>query len=199
MRNQLTLDALTRELQMNCGDILAACKAVGVSLIFVNQWRKDDKEVHETLIEAERVGTQGLVSAAIQRAVRGVEEDVYFKGAVVGQKTVYSDGLLQTLLKAKVPEFSKDNEGGGGVQVNVNVANLMPRAATYDEWLQMKNATAAHLEAQKSLPAPTDEVIEVEYVGVAPGHTDLMVAPEVIDAADFGEIPDNTLFAGIEL
>lgn len=153
MRNEATLTALCSELQRNCGDELAACKAVGVSLIFVNQWRKDDKEVDKQLREAERVGTQGLVSAAIRRAVHGVEEDVYYKGEVVGQKTNYSDGLLQTLLKAKVPEFAKD--GDSAPTVNVNIANLMPRANSYEQWLAMKDQTLA----PKALPAP----VEAEY------------------------------------
>lgn len=158
MRNEITLSALTVELQRNCGDTLAACQAVGVSLVFVNQWRKDDKKIDEILLEAERVGTQGLVSAAIQRAVHGVQEDVYYRGIVVGEKTNYSDGLLQTLLKAKVPEFAKDGDGSG-VQVNVQIANVMPRAANYEEWLRMKDQTA-----NRALPAPDgSDVIEAEF------------------------------------
>lgn len=179
MRNEATLNAIASELQRNCGDILAACKAVGVSLLFVNQWRKDDKIANEKFTEAERVGTQGLVSAAIQRAVHGVEEDVYYKGAVVGHKTSYSDGLLTTLLKAKVPEFAKEAEGGS-VNVQVNVANLMPRATSYEQWLQMKSSTLNKAlpppdERENALEAlgrvmcePSDDVIEAEYVEVEP-------------------------------
>lgn len=165
MRNETTLASLESELQRNCGDILAAAKACGVSLIFVNQWRKDDKTTDARLLEAERVGVQGLVSAAIQRGVHGVEEDVWYKGEAVGTKRVYSDGLLQTLLKAKVPEFAKDGEGAG-VNVQVNVANLMPRAASYDQWLEMKAKTLAKPSA--ALPAPVDDVIEAEYAEVKP-------------------------------
>lgn len=164
MRNETTLAALERELQANCGDDLAAARAVGVSLIFVNQWAKDDKDVASRLQEAARVGAQGLVSAAIQRAVRGVSKGVYFKGVRVDEETVYSDGLLQTLLKAKVPEFAKDAEGTGAVNVQVNVANMMPRATSYDEWLQMKSSTLA----KPALPAPNPEdVIEAEYVEIS--------------------------------
>lgn len=161
MRTQLTLDAIAIQLQQNCGDMLAACKAVGVSLIFVNQWRKDDKKVDEVILEAERVGTQGLVSAAIARGVEGVDKAVWYKGQIVGYEKQYSDGLLQTLLKAKVPEFAKDGEGTG-LQVNVQVANIMPRAANYTEWLAMKDQTV-----NRALPAPNnDHVIEAEYVTV---------------------------------
>lgn len=184
MRNEITLNALATELQRNCGDTLAACRAVGVSLVFVNQWRKDDKVANEILSEAERVGTQGLVSAAIQRAVHGVEEDVYYKGEVVGQKVNYSDGLLTTLLKAKVPEFAKDSEGGN-VQVNVNVANIMPRAANYSEWLAMKDQTV-----NRALPSPTvDDAIDAEYV-----------PSETAEAVEFlMRPPTNDPFKGIEL
>jgi hypothetical protein len=176
----MTLSAIATELQRNCGDILAACKAVGVSLVFVNQWRKDDKTVNDTLTEAERVGTQGLVSAAIQRAVHGVEKGIYYKGIRVDSETVYSDGLLQTLLKAKVPEFAKDGENGG-VQVNVNVANLMPRATSYDEWLTMKTQTLAP-------PADREKSLE------ALGH--IMCEPAI--DAEFTEVPQHA-FAGIDL
>lgn len=148
MRNELTLGRLCQELQSNCGDLLRASQAVGVSLIFVRQWAKDDQKVAEKLKEAEQVGVQGLVSAAIHRAVNGVQDDVYFKGCVVGQKTNYSDGLLTTLLKAKLPEFTASE--GGGVHVNVNVAQIMPRAEKYDDWLAMKDATLA----TRALPPP---------------------------------------------
>lgn len=158
MRTEMTLSLLAEELQKNCGDMLAACRSVGVSLIFVEQWRKDDRTINEKLSEAERVGTQGLFSAAIQRGVHGVDEDVYYKGIVVGQKKNYSDSLLMGLLKAKIPEFSKDSEGSS-VQVNVNVANIMPRATNYQEWLTMKQQTLAP-------PAVQEEVIDAEYVEV---------------------------------
>lgn len=159
MRSETTLEHIENQLQRNCGDMLAAARAVGVSLIFINQWRKDDKIVNDRLTEAERVGTQGLVSAAIERAVHGVNKDVYFKGEVVGQQKEYSDGLLQTLLKAKVPEFAKDGEGGGGVNVHVSVANIMPRAKTYGEWLSMKRATVD----APALGHDSTEIIDVEH------------------------------------
>lgn len=168
MRTEMTLSLLCDALQKNCGDVLAACKTVGVSLIFVNQWRRDDSKVHEQLLEAERVGVQGLYSAAVERAVKGVPEDVYYKGDVVGTKINYSDGLLNLLLKAKLPDFAKDAEGGGA-HVTVNIANVMPRAENYDQWLAMK---------QKTLAAP----------GVA-------IAPPVVDA----EFTEVSAFQGIDL
>lgn len=159
MRTEATLSRICDELHKNCGDMLMACQTVGVSLAFVRQWRKDDPEVDNALKEAEQVGTQGLVSAAIQRGVHGVEEDIYYRGEVVGSKRNYSDSLLTLLLKTKVPEFKQ--EEGGGVNVNVNVANIMPRAANYEEWLRMVDSTAA----KGALPPPQTP-IDVEYTEV---------------------------------
>lgn len=184
MRNEATLSAIILELQRNCGDTLAACKTVGVSLIFLNQWRKDDPKVNETCLEAERVGTQGLVSAAIQRAVHGIEKDVYYNGRVVGQEVAYSDSLLNTLLKAKVPEFAKDAENRA-VQVNVNVANIMPRAANYADWLAMKDQTIS-----RALPAPdADREASLEAI------SHIMCEPPI--DAEYVEVP--LAFRGIDL
>ena len=177
MRNELMLTAIEAELQRNCGDMLAAAQACGVSLIFIRQWAKDDEKVAARIKEACEVGTQGLVSAAIKRAVRGVEEDVYFKGEVVGQKTVYSDGLLQTLLKAKVPEFSKDGENGG-THVTVNVANVVPRAENYEQWLAMKQATLS--KPVEQLPAP----VEAEYTELTPGETAAYIMRNPLEGLD---------------
>jgi hypothetical protein len=158
-RTQATLDALVAELQGNCGDLFAACQRTGVSLIFVRTWMKDDKEVAAQLVEAERVGAMGLQSEAIRRATVGEEKGVYFKGERVGTEYVKSDGLLQTLLKGRLPDiFGKDSEGLGGITANGNVQiNIMPRAANYDEWLTMKESTLAlrsRNEAAAALPAP---------------------------------------------
>ena len=166
MRNDITLFKLINHLQENCGDMLEACRRTGVSLIFVNQWRKDDPDVNEKLLEAERVGTQGLVSESIRRAVHGVEKGVYYKGERVDTEQQYSDGLLQTLLKAKVPEFAKDGEGGSGAHVTVNIANVMPRAENYEQWLAMKKATLE--KPKEALPAPNIEVVDAEFVEVKP-------------------------------
>lgn len=187
MRNETTLNALASELQRNCGDTLAAAKAVGVSLIFVNQWRKDDKQVDEQLTEAERVGTQGLVSAAIQRAVHGVPKGIYYRGLHVTDEMQYSDSLLNTLLAAKLPEFKKGAEGGAGVQVNVNVANLMPRADNYQQWLEMKQQTLA--KPVEALPPPSEEAIAAAWI---------MARPDAIDA-EYEEILPVPAFAGIDL
>ena len=163
MRTAMCLAALVQQLSTNCGDMYEACRAVGVSLLFVNSWRSDDKEVDERLSEAERVGLQGLASIALQRAAHGHNEDVYYQGDVVGTKVVHHDGLLIKVLAAKIPEYAKGEGGGIGTTVNVNVAQIMPRAGSFDEWLDMKRRTLEDREDDRvaALPAPRNvEVLE---------------------------------------
>lgn len=139
MRTDENLTALSNELQKNCGDMYAACKAVGVSAAFVLRWIKDDKEACEILEESQRVGWMGLESEATRRAT-GYDEDVYYKGESVGVKKVYSDSLLAKLMEARVPAYTKKVDAAqtfnGPTQINI-----MPRAETFDDWLKMKDET----------------------------------------------------------
>jgi hypothetical protein len=142
LRTDTKLAELVHALQGNCGDLYDACRQCAVSLIFVRTWMKDDKDVHAAIVEAERVGALALQSAAIQRAVHGVEKGVYFKGERVDTEIQYSDGLLTTLLKGRLPEvFGKEAEGGLSIAGNNVQVNIMPRANSYDEWLAMRDST----------------------------------------------------------
>lgn len=162
MRSEETLSALIEALEGNCGDFYGACKECRVSPAFVRTWMKDDPKIAEALDCAKQVGAMRLESAAISRAVKGVKEDVYYQGEVVGKKRVYSDGLLQFLMKGRLKEtYGAD----AGASVNLNLTNaiqIMPRATTYEEWLQM-----AAMPQQAQLPAP-EQVEEAEFSVVLP-------------------------------
>lgn len=141
-----------------------------VSPVFVRQWMKDDADVREQLTEAERVGALELHSEAIRRAKYGVEKGVYFKGERVDTETVYSDGLLTTLLKGRLPEiFGREAEGIGAINAIGNVQiNVMPRADTYDDWLRMKDATLQRRDKQdaEARALPHLNTIDVEGIPI---------------------------------
>lgn len=165
MRTDEKLKDICNRLQQNCGDLHDAARKVGLSPHFVTTWMKDDDVAAKDIEEAQRIGWMGLESEAIRRAVVGIEEDIYYKGEVAGQKTVFSDGLLGKLLEARVPAYKKGENSGntfnGPTQINV-----MPRAANYDEWLAMKDITLER-RAQELLPPPVPlvpEVLQGEYV-----------------------------------
>lgn len=167
MRTEENLSALVAALQQNLGDLHLSARQVGLSPMFVTTWCRDDPEVAKTVEEAQRVGYMGIESEAMRRAVRGVQEDVWYKGDVVGEKTVYSDTLLAKLLEAKVDGFRKGedtkNVFNGPVQIN-----HMPRANTYDEWLAMKDKTLERRQEREALPAPAlPDILVGEYVEVA--------------------------------
>jgi hypothetical protein len=129
-------------------------------MVFVRQWMKDDKDVAEVITEAERVGAMSLQSAAIKRAVHGVEKGVYFKGERVDTEIQYSDGLLTTLLKGRLPEiYGPEGDGKTGNTFNgPTQINIMPRAENYEDWLRMKDAT---LERRDALDAADKNIIDV--------------------------------------
>ncbi len=136
---------------------------------FVHNWIKDDPVASERIKEAQKVGYGGLESEAIRRAVRGVEEDVYYKGDVVGQKTVYSDGLLGKVLEARVPEYSKKESNNNNTFLGPTQINIMPRAETYEDWLAMRDQTLNRDKpALSPPPVKVPEILQGEYVEVPP-------------------------------
>jgi len=60
------------------------------------------------------------------------------------------------MLKARVPGYSNDDAHTGGVTVNVN---LMPRATSYEEWLEQKGQSALQLQGP---------IVDAEYEDVTP-------------------------------
>jgi hypothetical protein len=167
MRTETTLSALIAALTSNYGDMYDACCKVGVSLMFVAQWRKDDAKVHEQLAEAERVGAMRIESAALQRAVHGHTEPVFYQGEECGSRTVHHDGLMAKILEARVPGYRKGDDDGARIVVNGGQVqiNNMPRAESYEQWLQMRTATLA-LRDRPALPPPDNDIIDVEAIPV---------------------------------
>lgn len=166
MRTDEKLKEICDALRTNCGDFHHACRSAGLSVDFVGNWIKDDQVAAKDIEEAQRVGWMGLESAAIQRAVRGVEEDVYYKGNVVGHTTKYSDTLLVKLMEARIPAYKKGENAGNTFNGPTQI-NLMPRAENFDQWLDMKSRTLADRSAQKALPAPkVPEILQGDYVEV---------------------------------
>ena len=153
LRSESTLQQIEAELVRNYGDMTLACRALRIDRVTVENWREDDPEVEKRLRRAELIGYSTIESVAIERAIKGYEKDVYFQGNVVGKETVYSDTLLKEILKARNLSYQPKQEAPSAVQVNVNV---MPRADTYEEWLNVRKATLGQVEEAQyeELPAP---------------------------------------------
>lgn len=105
---QRFLEALSRD-----GVIGNACRAVGVSRSTVAKYREEDPAFAEAFADAMEAGVDWLETAAIERAVNGVTEPVFYKGEIVGEIQRYSDSLLSMLLTRKrYPEKIKQEHTG---------------------------------------------------------------------------------------
>jgi hypothetical protein len=161
MRTDANLNALCEALTANCGDLWDACLRVGLSLQFVSQWQADDPAADVRLSEATRFGAMRIQSAMIRRGVDGIMQPVFYQGEVCGYKAEYSDGLLNTLARGRLPHlFAPDSEGSRQVFNGPVQINNMPRAETYEDWLAMKTATLAARDDHnvRALPPPALEI-----------------------------------------
>lgn len=85
-------------------DVTKACKDAAVSREYVYRLRSICKAFDRRWQGIYDKITDSLEAEAVRRAMYGVDEDIIFKGELVGTKTVYSDSLLTNLLKARRPD-----------------------------------------------------------------------------------------------
>lgn len=141
------LDALREH-----GTVSAAATAAGRNRSYCYEARANDPAFAAAWDEIDGAVTDQLEAEAIRRAKDGVINDVYFRGEVVGQERVYSDSLLQFLLRGKRPEVYGDRTrldvaGVPGAPVELVVPTDDERAAEIVRILADAGA----------VPAPRDE------------------------------------------
>jgi hypothetical protein len=88
--------------------VTAAAATIGVSRTALYLLRDSDSSFAGLWDNAVEAGTDRLEDAALQRAVEGIEEPVFYRGQQVGTVRRYSDGLLIALLRARRPERFRD-------------------------------------------------------------------------------------------
>src|ERR1700722_1270838 len=101
------------------GDITRAAKAASIERTHHYRWIKQSESyAKDFALACEEVGDV-LEGEAIRRANEGVLEAVFYQGAPCGAIRVYSDGLMQFLLKGFKPakyaaRVSAELSGPGG-------------------------------------------------------------------------------------
>jgi hypothetical protein len=160
-RYELFLDILAKT-----GNISRSAKMAGFpDARWINSFRKSNKTFDEKVKEAVVAGVEALEGEAYRRAVIGVKKPVIFKGIHMtdenGEKMYireYSDGLLQTLLKANNPnKFMERQKVENEVNVNIGIALLPTTITDQGSWEQ----EAQKLVTQKESLDRTN-VIDVE-------------------------------------
>jgi len=129
-RTEESLEALEEAICRNHGDWPTACRELGVPVRHVHMWGLAEPEAAARIRQAQMIGWAGLESAAYQRAVIGVDKDVYYQGEVVGTQREYSDSLLAKMLVARVPGYGEQQH----LHTHMVNVNVMPRATSYEEW-----------------------------------------------------------------
>ncbi len=86
-----------------------AAKAVGLNRSAHYSWLAKDAKYPARFEAAKIDAAAGLEDEAIRRAREGVLEPIFYQGVACGAKRVYSDGLLQFLLRGFMPAKYKQN------------------------------------------------------------------------------------------
>lgn len=104
------------KLYRRCANIKASCEAAKIHRSTFYDWKDHDPAFAEQLVDAEQEANDTAEKALYDRAVVGIEEYVVSNRQVVYfdkkplTHRVYSDRLLEVLLKARMPEKYKEKQ-----------------------------------------------------------------------------------------
>lgn len=137
-----------------------ACQSAGYrNMGAINRALETDPGFAEAFKEASRSAGDFIESEAVRRAVQGVKKAVYYKGEIIDWEVIYSDALLQTLLKAAKPDkYADRSKHETNINVKVGVAVLPGVTKSAKDW--ERNSALVHAN-QRALNGP--EVVEGEF------------------------------------
>lgn len=123
------------QIAADTGDLTAAAKAVGLNRRSLWALRKQDRAFDAAVLDAIDLWRSHLESHLYERAVEGIEEDVYNKdGDVIGTRVKRSDRLFELLLKRHCPEFRDTMQVEHNVSGGVVVVPQRPSSTS--EWVE---------------------------------------------------------------
>ena len=133
---------------------LVAAKAAGYSHTgLITRHRHEDPEFDAACAEAEAAAADILESAAVERAVKGTQEPIYYRGELIGYKTNYSDALLKELLRGAKPKkygSAEDGPAGSNTSIQIGVAVLPAGSGDAKSWEQETASQQAGLKVKFS-------------------------------------------------
>lgn len=161
------------------GNVAASCRAAKCERRDVVHRQKHDQNFAEAWDEAIEAFRDHLVAEAYDRAVNGVEEDVYYQGRVVGTKKFRSDSLLMFLIKKERPEYRDNLTLKQQTSINMSPDNV--RVGT--QKIDLSQLTAPELASLQKLLLKT----------VDPGsHLLLEGHAEEVEAIESPDLYDDT-------
>lgn len=85
------------------GNVSRSCETAEIGRTTFYEWLRDSPEFASAVDDAMEVASDSLEAEARRRARDGVDEPVFYQGAVCGTVRRYSDTLLIFLLKGAKP------------------------------------------------------------------------------------------------
>ena len=124
------------EILQQTGNIITACAQIRkhyprmrLSASIIDDYRVLIPTFSDQVDFAIEMFNAKLEEAAVERAVEGVDEPIYYQGMHVGDKKKYSDDLLKFLMQANNPEkYGKADSKSGGSPIVVQIANFTQSA-----------------------------------------------------------------------
>ena len=98
------------------GRRVAASRELGVCYATVCQHQNKDSEFASAIAEAIDIYRDSIDEEVGRRGMKGIEEDIWYQGVIVGKKIVYSDQLLLAHAKAHHPAYKDKVEQDVTVQ-----------------------------------------------------------------------------------
>jgi hypothetical protein len=146
-------------LALSGGSVVAA-RAAGVSAPTVIAHRKQDPDFEQQCLMAEEMAVQLLHDVAMQRAIEGECEPVFWQGIVVGHIKKVDNRLIIEMLRAKMPKVFKTP--GTKIDINNNQLNSNTFVCTAEEQDKLialrrealERINAADAVIVNALPAP---------------------------------------------
>ena len=118
--------ALFLKMFSKCNSIVQACKAADISSTTVYKELKKQGGFALQFEAANDLVLDNLEAEAYRRGVTGVKKAIYFQGRLVGHELVYSDKMLEMLLRGRSDKYSNKTsvEVSGKVDHNIDVTDI---------------------------------------------------------------------------
>jgi hypothetical protein len=134
-----------------------AAETAGIDISKIRRRMQTDPRFAELAETALSYRKEIIVDEAVRRAVHGIEEPIYYMGAICGYKRVYSDSLLSKLMEGYDPEKFRANHKVT-VEGQIGVATLiLPALASSDEWAKLNRGNVIDVLPSDAQPAGDDD------------------------------------------
>lgn len=143
------------------GNITSAAACHGLTVNAINTAKRNDPKFAEAIEIAKAMALKELEDVARDRALHGIERDVWFKGEVVGKEIQYSDKLLMYLMQANDKERYGKSPSSTSVNITQNVSTDESTLTKLSSFLNIDVHAGGASESVSD--SHEDDIIDGEY------------------------------------